>query len=197
MRILSGLVALLLTSGLAHGSTLFEAFLDGPSEDPPVASPGIGYAIAEYDSTARTLFLDVEFSGLVGFTTVSHIHGPTVLAGAGTASVMTTTPSFAGFPAGVTAGTYSTILDLSLASSYRAGFLSGFGGDTLLAEAALISAMEAGKAYLNIHTDFAPGGEIRGFFAVTVIPEPGTWLGMISLGALGAGTVVRRCRRRR
>lgn len=190
------LLALVLASALAaRGNTLFEAYLDGPSEDPPVASPGVGYAFAEYDPTARTLFLDVDFSGLVGFTTVAHIHGPTAVAGAGTASVMTTTPSFAGFPAGVTDGSYTTTLDLSLASSYRAGFLSGFGGDTLLAEAALISAMETGKAYLNIHSTFAPGGEIRGFF--TVVPEPGTWVAMLSLGALGAGAVVRRCRTRR
>jgi hypothetical protein len=186
------LLALVLASAFARGNTFFDAYLDGPSEAPPVASPGVGYAFAEYNPATRTLFLDVDFSGLVGPTTVAHIHGPTAVAGAGTASVMTTTPTFLGFPAGVTAGSYTTLLDLSLASSYRAGFLGGFGGDTLLAEAALISALGNGTAYLNIHTSFAPGGEIRGFFKP--VPEPGTWLAMVSLGALGAGAVVRRLR---
>jgi hypothetical protein len=192
MKTALSLLPLVLASTVAQGNTLFEAYLDGASEEPPIATPGLGYVFAEYDPTARTLLLDVEFDGLIGTTTVAHIHGPTAAAGSGLASVMTTTPTFVGFPAGVTFGTYDAVLDLSLASSYRAGFLSGFGGDTLLAEAALIGAMEDGKAYFNIHSTLAPGGEIRGFFKV--VPEPGTWVAMISLGAVGAVAVVRRFR---
>lgn len=190
------LLSFVLASALAHGNTFFEAYLDGPSEAPPNASPGTGYVFAEYDPTARTLLLDADFAGLLGTTTAAHIHAPTVSPFDGTASVATTTPSFVGFPLGVTSGTFNNLLDLSLASSYRAAFLGGFGGDTLLAESALISAMETGRAYFNVHTTSFPGGEIRGFL-VPVVPEPGTWLAMLSLGALGTGAVVRRFRSRR
>jgi hypothetical protein len=41
------------------------------------------------------------------------------------------------------------------------------GGTTAGAEAALLAGLEAGQAYLNIHTTMFPGGEIRGFLAST------------------------------
>lgn len=184
---------LLLGSNLAMGASYFEAFLDGPSEEPPNASPATGYAQLKYDGVARTLEVAVSFSGLTAGNTAAHIHGPTTLPGTGTAGVMTPTPTFPSFPTGATFGDYWYELDLSLASSYRAGFLSGFGGNTLLAEAAMIGAIEEGKAYLNIHTSTFPGGEIRGFFQP--IPESGTWMATISLGGLVGTVVLRRSRR--
>lgn len=186
---------LLLASNLAHGLSLYEAIMDGPSEAPPNASPGVGYALLAYDPGAHTLQIDVAFSGLLGTTTAAHIHGPTALPDAGTAGVITTTPYFVGFPIGVTSGVYSHLLDLTLASSYRAGFLSSppIGGSTALAELALIDAMEDGTAYFNIHTTAFPGGEIRGF--THAVPEPGTWMAMISFGALAGTVLVRRFRR--
>ena len=107
----------------------------------------------------------------------------------GTAGVATTTPSFTGFPAGVKAGSFSLLLDLSLTTSYNPSYLTAKGGTTLGAEAALTSAMASGNAYWNIHSSTNPGGEIRGFFVA--VPEPSS-LAILSLGALGALTVVRR-----
>jgi hypothetical protein len=52
----------------------FGATLTGPSETPPVASPGTGTALVTYDSLAHTLQVAVDWAGLVGTTTVSHIH---------------------------------------------------------------------------------------------------------------------------
>jgi CHRD domain len=77
--------------------------------------------------------------------------------------VATTTPTFAGFPLGVTAGTYHIILDLTLATSWNAAFIAANGGTTAGAEAALAAGLNAGNTYLNIHTNVFPGGEIRGF----------------------------------
>jgi hypothetical protein len=44
------------------------ADLNGPSESPPNASPGTGFATVVYDSAAHTLHVQVTFSGLVGTT---------------------------------------------------------------------------------------------------------------------------------
>jgi CHRD domain-containing protein/PEP-CTERM motif-containing protein len=166
----------------------YVAVLNGPSESPPVASPGTGNATVDYDDVAHTLALHVDFVGLVGTTTVSHIHAPTAVPLAGTAGVATTTPTFAGFPAGVTSGSFTNTLNLTLASSWNPAFVTANGGTTAGAEAALASAMASGRAYWNIHSTFAPSGEIRGF--LVPVPEPGT----LSLLALGALVAIRRRR---
>jgi len=113
------------------------ATLTGPGESPPNASPGTGFAEVDFDGIANTLHVHVAFSGLLGTTTASHIHAPTLSPGTGTAGVATTTPTFAGFPLGVTSGTYDTTLDLTLASSYNPAFVTANGGTTAGAETAL------------------------------------------------------------
>ena len=158
----------------------YDAFLSGPNESPPNISPGTGTAIVDYDNVAHTLMVDVSFSGLLGTTTASHIHAATASPGTGTAGVATTTPTFAGFPLGVTSGSYSNLLDLTLASSYNPAYVTANGGTTASAEAALAAAMAAGEAYLNIHTTVVPGGEIRGF--LTLVPEP-SGAALLGLGA--------------
>lgn len=187
------LPACLLACGLAHGTVFqFTATLDGPSESPPNASAGIGTATFSYDSVLQTFSINTSFSGLTGNTTAAHIHAATATAGTGTAGVATQTPTFAGFPAGVTSGSYSQTFDLTLSSSFNASFVTANGGTAAGAETALISAINAGKAYLNIHTSAFPGGEIRGF--LTPVPEPGETCAAV--GAVLAGfAVFRRYRR--
>jgi hypothetical protein len=68
-------------------------------------------------------------------------------------------------------------------------FLAANGGTAEGAADAFLQGMFDGKAYLNIHSSFRPGGEIRGFLAV---PEPAT-LALIGFGI--AGTLARRRRR--
>ena len=147
------------------------AFLDGASESPPVASTGIGTAQIDIDDVAHTMRVRASFTDLVGNSTNCHIHGPTAVAGAGNAGVMTTTPTFAGFPSGVKSGVYDNTLDLTLASSYNPSFVTAVGGTIAQAEAALLAAIADGKAYFNIHSTFAGGGEIRGFLQL-LVPTP-------------------------
>ena len=92
-----------------------------------------------------------------------HIHCCTAVAGTSTVGVATQTPSFSGFPLGVTSGTYSRTFDLTLASSFNPSFVTANGSSVAAAEAALVAGIANGKAYLNIHSSFAAGGEIRGF----------------------------------
>ena len=155
----------------------YYAVLDGASENPPNASSGQGTALVIYDSVLHTLSLGVTFSGLTGNVTAAHIH--CCIASPGNVGVATTTPTFPGFPAGVTSGAYNNTFDLNKAASFNAAFVTNNGGTLAGAEAALALGLAEGKAYLNIHTTFAPGGEIRGF--LNEVPEPA------SLALLGAG----------
>ena len=165
----------------------YHANLDGPSE--PTISPGTGTSLVDYDNVAHTLRVQVTFSGLLGNVTASHIHSATAVPGTGTAGVATTTPTFTGFPSGVTSGTYDHTFDMTLSSSWNAAFITNNGGTPASAEAALASGLAAGKAYLNIHTSQFAGGEIRGF----LVPEPGT----LVLAAAGALVLLPLRRRRK
>jgi len=166
-------ILLLAVAVPTHAATYtFTVSMNGTNEVPPNASPGTGSALIVYDNVAHTLSLNIVFSNLstVGTgTTASHIHCCTAAPGTGTAGVATTTPTFAGFPLGVTSGTYINTLDLTLASSYNPAFVTANGGSIAASEAALIGGAFAGTDYLNIHSSFAPGGEIRGF--LTQVPE--------------------------
>jgi len=141
----------------------YRAILNGASEAPPNLSPGVGFAEITIDDVANTMRVQCSFSGLLGNTTACHIHAPTAVALTGTAGVATTTPYFAGFPIGVTAGLYDNTLNLTLATSYNGTYITANGGTTATAEAALLAAIAAGKAYFNVHSASVPAGEIRGF----------------------------------
>ena len=190
--------ALSLVSPAATAEVIvYSASLSGAAESPPVASAGTGTVVVTYDNLAHTLQVEATFSGLTGSVTNAHIHCCTASPFSGTAGVASTTPTFPGFPSGVTSGTYDQTFDLTSASSWNALFITGNGGTPAGAEAALAAGLLAGQAYFNIHTSFAPGGEIRGFLVgppTQGVPEPGViaLLG-VALGGLG---LARRARSR-
>jgi CHRD domain/PEP-CTERM motif len=167
----------------------YTAVLNGANESPSNGSPGTGSALVSIDTLANTMRVQVIFSGLTAGVTASHIHSATAVAGTGTAGVATTTPTFTGFPSGVTSGSYDNTFDMTLASSYNPAFVTANGGTTASAEAALFAGIAAGKAYLNIHTKAIPSGEIRGF--LTAVPEPSGFV-LMGLGGLGTLALARR-----
>src|SRR5205807_1403985 len=124
----------IVASAARGGIITYDAFLSGPSESPPNASPGTGFADVDFDTTANTMRVRVNFTGLAGTTTASHIHSATAVPGTGTAGVATTTPTFAGFPLGVTSGAYDNTLDMTMASSYNPAFITANGGTPASAE---------------------------------------------------------------
>ena len=187
-------LALTAACGQANATVFtFDALLSGASEAPPNGSPATGHGRIQFNDVAHTMRVEVTFADLLGPNIAAHLHAPTDMPGLGTAPVATVTPTFTGFPSGTTSGSYSHVFDMTLASSYRAGYLAGFGGSTAAAEAALLDAAKSGKSYLNIHSSVFTGGEIRGFLG-TVVPEPGTWALMIAGFGL-AGTALRSRRR--
>jgi hypothetical protein len=137
----------------------------------------VGTALVDIDDVAQTMRVRVTFSGLVGTTTASHIHAPTLVALTGTAGVATTTPYFAGFPIGVTSGSYDNTLDMTQASSYNPAYVTAHSGSVALSEAALFQSIANGFSYLNVHSNVYGGGEIRGFLVPVVVTPttPQTW----------------------
>lgn len=164
----------------------YQATLDGahePSGD--TGSLGTGLALVNYDSTAHMLYVSEYYVGTANVT-AGHIHAASASPFSGTAGVAV---GFTGFPTGSGSGTYNASFDLSLTSTYNAGFL---GSQTASqAEASLISAFNAGKAYVNVHSVAFGGGEIAGF--LTPVPEPAETC-VVGAGLLGAFALARRAR---
>jgi hypothetical protein len=115
--------------------TAFTVLMSGAAEVPPVNSSGTGFGIMSLEG--NTLSYHIEFSGLSGPATGSHIHG-----------IADTTQ-----PAGII-----TPLNWPAAAS---GVLSGT-VDVSSYTPAQLEALKSGKTYVNIHTAANGNGEIRG-----------------------------------
>jgi hypothetical protein len=181
--------ALMLPAPAARAiSMTFGGVLSGANEVPVVNSPGAGTAVVVLDPTAQTIQIIAAFFGLTTPDTAAHIHccGPL-----GTnVGVATTVPAFAGFPLGVTQGTYlSPIFNLGDLTFYNPAFVMLQGGLSQ-AEAALIAGIENGQTYFNIHTSVNPGGEIRSQLlplGVSAVPGPIAGAGVPGLIAACGG----------
>lgn len=173
-------------------SQTFTAVLNGSQENPPVATNGTGNGTATFDATTNMLAVHVDFTGLNGVTTDSHIHCCTTTnLNTSVAIGFTST-----FPLGVSSGNYNNTFDLLNPATYTSGFLTSSGGTAAQARDRLIAAFSADpnnpasvRAYFNIHTTTTGSGEIRG--NIRPVPEPTSWSCML------VGLVTAALRRRR
>jgi len=99
---------------------------------PGVTSSGKGMATAMLDTSTKMLTWGVDYSGLSGPATAAHIHGP--------ADPGANAPIVVPFTGNVA---------------------SPIKGSAVLSDAQ-IQQLEAGKWYVNIHTEADKGGEVRG-----------------------------------
>ena len=168
--------------------TFFTANAAGALESPPNASPGIGLIKVDLGNTSMSA--DVAFKNLISPTSDAHIHCCATSAFTGNAPIAV---PFTDFPTGVTNGTYSKTFSLSDTATYDPGFLSANGGTPQSATTALLNAIAANEAYVNIHSTEFPNGEIRGWLVAAPIPEPGEW----AMLGIGVGGLLWMGRRRR
>jgi len=182
----------LIATGAAQAAIIhFTVSLSGANENPANASPGTGSATVDIDTVAKLMTLDVTFSACWADHRFTHpllrAHARRQCTGSDTDAL------FHRLSLGVTSGSFANTFDMSLASSYRPGFITDHGGTPASAFDFLLAGMLAGQAYLNIHTQTFPGGEIRG--TLIQVPEPAS-IALLGLALAGLGVARRRVRQR-
>jgi hypothetical protein len=154
------------------------------ADETGTGSAGTGYAVALFDTLTNIITYNVAFSGLGTGVTIAHVHCCTPNPGVGNVGVASPTPSFPGFPTGVTSGSYMMSFDLDNAPSWNGAFITNNGGSTASAIPVLLSGLATGRAYFNIHTQQFGGGEVRA--VMRAVPAPATaGLLVLALALLG------------
>lgn len=180
MRPLLAFTAALLIGAPAYADTIYTGSFSGDQETVPTISPGTGDGRVTLSDDGQSLTVEFDFADLLSPTADSHIHCCAPL-GSNAPVAIGFTP--AGFPLGVTSGTFTATFDLALDATFNAPFLALHGGTAVGARTALLAGLDAGLAYLNIHTPMFPAGEIRAQLSEAV-PEPAA-IGLLGLGAIG------------
>jgi CHRD domain-containing protein len=154
-KLLCGLVvacALFVGSPFLKAQTIFVADLAGSNQVPPNDSPARGFAIVTLNDNMDTLTVSLIFAGLSTDQTAAHIHAA---ADAG-ANASVRIP----FPNGQFLNMDFPIPDL-------------LPGSPSMTRDEFVAALFDGQAYVNVHTQSNPGGEIRDQL-VQISPAPGT-----------------------
>jgi hypothetical protein len=156
---LAAAFALTLAAGSALGQTVRTKL-----EVPAISSPGSGEFRAKIDRDAGTIYYELEYGGLQGTVTMSHIHFGQHGVNGGISVWLcqsATNPAPAAVAASVPTcpATGGNVNGMLMASS-----VIGPAGQLIVAGEfdELVAAIRAGVTYVNVHTTAVPAGEIRG-----------------------------------
>jgi hypothetical protein len=164
MKILAILTALVIASAVPTAAIAknVRATLTGYEEVPAVSTVATGEFRGKISNDEQFIDYEWSYSGLQGTVLQAHIHvaqrgvnGSIVIWLCGTASnpgpagTPTCTPGSGSFTGTITAA--NVIAGATASQQLAAGELDE-----------VIAAMRAGVAYVNVHTNLSPGGEIRG-----------------------------------
>jgi len=133
----------------------FKATLSGLQEVPVNSTTGIGEFRAQLDSAGSTLTFELEYSGLEGATTLfAHVHLGQRGVNGGVSFFLCGGGGKPACPA----------TQASITGTVTAADVVGPSGQGIAPGefAEIVSAMQSGTSYANVHTDKHPGGEIRG-----------------------------------
>lgn len=160
MRLRHSILAAALGLAIATPSlaqTIYTATLSGGSEVPPIVTSATGSATVVLNAAQTQLSISVAFQNLTGTYSNSHIHGPAA----------------PGFNAGVRWGFTGTLAGWVFSNGNHDGTLTNFlvtSGIT----ATDVANLNNGLMYVNIHSSFATGGEIRGQLSLAPVPTSKT-----------------------
>ena len=142
-----------------HGSKKVRTFLTGYSEDPlAVSTPARGSFSATIDQRDQEIRYVLRFEGLPTATLQAHIHFGNTSQSGGISTFLCT--NLGNGPAGTQACPPSG----TVTGTLTAADVIGPAGQGIAAGEfrELVDAIEAGTAYVNVHSTQYPGGEIRG-----------------------------------
>ncbi|MBV6457085.1 MAG: hypothetical protein HONBIEJF_00192 [Fimbriimonadaceae bacterium] len=173
----------------------FATMLTSDQEVPPNGSPAFGSGAIEIDTVAMTAKGTMTAHNLVngtGSVTDYHIHQ----APFGVSGPVRVWINQASNIIDIAGNTWTSRFNLSLTRrSGSSGVLFDYDGDNNGGPdpddiMTMVGLLQSGQMYMNLHTTFAPSGEIRGQMC-EIVPEPAS-IAALSLGALA---LLRRKRR--
>jgi hypothetical protein len=145
-------IALLTSTAFANGRSTYVAHLSGGEEVPSADTNATGQAIFRLSKDGDSLYYKLLVANIENVT-MAHIH----LAPAGVNGPVVVWLYPSAPPAQLIPGrTNGILMEGTITEANLVGLLAG----QSLAD--LIANIEAGNAYVNVHTSQYPGGEIRG-----------------------------------
>lgn len=166
MRTRVAIVAMLLVTAIAAGSVSatadsgkrFQASLDGYQEVPTLSVDGVGSFSAELAKGGASISFTLSYSGLTGDAAFAHIHLGRPATTGGPIAFICGGGGHPACPTGTSATITGTIDASHVVGPAAQGIEAGDFGE-------LVAALQAGAAYVNVHTAAFPTGEIRGDIA--------------------------------
>jgi hypothetical protein len=166
-RVFIAILGSLLVTATVATADQIHALLTGYEEAPAVSTTGSGEFTATIDPAGEVILYTETFSGLQGTVTQSHIHvGQLSVIGSVVIYLCqtSTNPDPTGLaPECPQQGTVTGVITVANVIAGATASQQLAAGDL----AAVITAIRAGAAYANVHTNLSPGGEIRGQIRTT------------------------------